>query len=73
MQKVDLIIRGNLLVNNILSGGGVTHCKSDIINKYYDANGAIVYTGDVTVDSFDATDKVVVVTGCFSQKGGGHV
>ena len=73
--KVDLLIVGNLLCSNelVTGGGGVCHCPSELLEENFDTSEAIAIHGDVSVESFDAKYKVVVVTGSIAVKGGcGH-
>ena len=73
--KADILIVGNLLcINDIRSmwGGVICHCPLRLLEENFDTSEAITIHGDVSVESFDAKDKVVVVTNAISTKGGGY-
>lgn len=72
--KAYILIVGNLLcINDIRSmGGGIYHCPLRLLEENFDTSEAITIHGDVSVESFDAKDKVVVVTNAISTKGGGY-
>lgn len=69
MEKVNLIIKGNLL---ILRGRGNIYCGVDNLNDY-DITSAIIIEGDVTCDSITA-NSLTLVTGnvTFINKEGGY-
>ena len=51
-------------------GGGLYHCPLRLLEENFDTRESVTIHGDVTVESFDAKDKVVVVTNAISTKGG---
>lgn len=42
------------------------------LDRYFDTEGAITIDGDLLTDTFDASQKVVVVMGAVTQEGGSH-
>lgn len=72
-QKVDVLIKGNLICKQILRGGGkIYSCKSEKLDEWFDYEKALVIDGDVVVDSFNSKEYTVVVTGAVAAKGGSH-
>lgn len=70
--KADILIVGNLLCINEIRGGQLYHCPLRLLEENFDTRDAITIHGDVSVESFDAKGKVVVVTNAISTKGGGY-
>lgn len=70
--KAEILIVGNLLCINEIRGGQICHCPLRLLEENFDTSEAITIHGDVSVESFDAKDKVVVVTNAISTKGGGY-
>lgn len=71
--KVDLLIVGNLLSSNELAGGGgILRCPQNLLNQYYDITESIIIHGDVSVESFNSKEKVVVATDSIATKGGSY-
>ena len=70
--KVDLLIVGNLLCYNELVGGGILRCPQNLLNQYYDITESIIIHGDVSVESFNSKEKVVVATDSIATKGGSY-
>lgn len=70
--KADLLIVGNLLCINEIRRGKICHCPLRLLEEKFDTSEAVTIHGDVSVESFDAKDKVVVVTNAISTKGGGY-
>lgn len=72
-EKADLLISGNLICKQMLTGGGKIHpCKKEKLNEYFDVGDALHIDGDVVVDSFDSKGYSVVVTGAVVAQGGGY-
>lgn len=59
-------------VSTKYGGGRICHCPLRLLEENFDTSEAITIHGDVSVESFDAKDKVVVVTNAISTKGGGY-
>lgn len=71
-QKATLIIRGNLVAKHIGGGNLFSVQNNKFLDRYFDTEGAITIDGDLLTDTFDASQKVVVVMGAVTQKGGSH-
>lgn len=69
--KVDIFIEGNLLCINKLHGGGIYALGNNSLNEYFDIDSAVRINGTINIESFDSSDKIVVVTGSVACKGGG--
>lgn len=62
MKKVDILIKGSLLCKQSLLGGGkLAACRQ--IPPGYDVSDAVTLEGDVSLTSFDAKEKTVLVIG----------
>lgn len=61
MTKVDILIKGNLVSNNTMGGGKLAACRQ--IPSDYDVSDAVTLEGDVSLTSFDAKEKTVLVVG----------
>ncbi len=72
MIKVDVLIEGNLVANNIVGGGKIYPCRKEKLYEYFDVEDAVRIDGSVTVDSFDSKQYTVVVTGAVAAQGGGY-
>lgn len=71
--KVDVLIKGDLICKQILTGGGEIYpCKIEKLNEWFDYDSALVIDGDIVVDNFNSMDYTVVVTGALAAKGGSH-
>lgn len=71
-KKADIVIYGNLLAIKFIGGGKIyLHNDVDILQEFFDINGACVIHGDLQVESFNAGDLCVVVCGYAAAKGGG--
>ena len=73
--KIDILIKGNLIVNNELltmGGGGynLITCKEDEIDEHFDVSEATVFVGNLFVDDF-INRANVLVTGTWAIRGGG--
>ena len=71
-EKVDMLIRGNLICENKLNGGGVISGYDEELDTQYDISCAIIIDGDVHVNAFDSSHSIVLVTGFVATKGGGY-
>lgn len=71
-QKADIVIYGNLLVNNKLQigGGNLYSLTNDKLEECFDTTDACIIQGDVSVENFNANDKIVTVIGAVTTKGG---
>ena len=74
-KKIDILIKGNLVVNNQLltiGGGGynLITCKEDEIDEHFDVSEATVFVGNLFVDDF-INRANVLVTGTLAIRGGG--
>lgn len=74
-KKIDILIKGNLVVNNQLltiGGGGyyLITCKEDEIDEHFDVSEATVFVGNLFVDDF-INRANVLVTGTWAIRGGG--
>lgn len=70
-EKVDMLIRGNLICENNLIGGGISGYDEEL-DTQYDISCAIIIDGDVHVNAFDSSHSIVLVTGCVATKGGDY-
>lgn len=71
--KIDILIKGNLVVNNqLLTIGGynLITCKEDEIDEHFDVSEATVFVGNLFVDDF-VNRANVLVTGTWAIRGGG--
>lgn len=71
--KIDILIKGNLIVNNeLLTMGGynLITCKEDEIDEHFDVSEATVFVGNLFVDDF-INRANVLVTGTWAIRGGG--
>lgn len=73
-KKVDIVIKGNLIVNNKIQigGGNLYSLTNEKLEECFDTTDACIIQGDVSVDDFTAKDQVVIVAGCIAVKGGGN-
>lgn len=71
-QKATLIIKGNLIANQMGGGNLFSVANEEELYRYFDTEGAITIDGDLLTDTFDAGQQVVVVIGAVTQKGGSH-
>lgn len=71
-QKADILIYGNLLVNNKLriGGGNLYSLTNEELKECFDITDACIIQGDVSVENFNANDKVVAIIGAVATKGG---
>lgn len=73
-KKIDILIKGNLVVSNQLPaiGGGynLITCKEDEIDECFDVSEATVFVGNLFVDDF-VNRANVLVTGNWAIRGGG--
>lgn len=70
-EKVDMLIRGNLICENKLMGGAISGYDEEL-DTQYDISCAIIIDGDVHVNAFDSSHSIVLVTGCVATKGGDY-
>lgn len=70
-EKVDMLIRGNLICENKLIGGAISGYDEEL-DTQYDISCAIIVDGDVHVNAFDSSHSKVLVTGCVATKGGDY-
>ena len=70
-EKVDMLIRGNLICENKLIGGAISGYDEEL-DTQYDISCAIIIDGDVHVNAFDSSHSIVLVTGCVATKGGDY-
>lgn len=70
-EKVDMLIRGNLICENKLNGGAISGYDEEL-DTQYDISCAIIIDGDVHVNAFDSSHSIVLVTGCVATKGGDY-
>lgn len=68
--KVDLLIKGNLICEKMLTGGGVY--PSADLERYFDVSDAVTIDGDLVVQSFDSKEHTVAVCGFTVVKGGDY-
>lgn len=69
-EKVDMLIRGNLICENKLMGAISGYDEE--LDTQYDISCAIIIDGDVHVNAFDSSHSIVLVTGCVATKGGDY-
>lgn len=69
--KADILITGDLICKELLTGGGkIYSSKNECLDEYFDIHDSVVITGDVVVDRFYSKEYTVVVTGSIVAKGG---
>ena len=69
--KADIFIRGNLLCEESMTGGGIYELSNDDkLLEQFDTKDAVMFGGDVHIRQFASKNQVVVVFGCVAQKGG---
>ena len=70
-KKVDIVILGNLICEQKLTGGGNLYpCIREELESFFDISEACIIEGDVCVNSFNAANKCIVVCGSIASKGG---
>ncbi len=70
MIKVDLLIRGNALIDSVMLGGGnLYQCPESDLANHFDCSGAICVDGEIRASDIKAGDKVIVVTGAVIGEG----
>lgn len=70
-KKADIIIYGNLICEQKLTGGGkIYSCLKENLEAFFDIDGACAIEGNLHVENFNAADKCVVVCGSIATKGG---
>lgn len=71
-KKADIVIYGNLICKQKLTGGGKLYLQNDVntLTEFFDIEGTCVIHGDLQVESFNACDLCVVVCGYVAAKGG---
>jgi hypothetical protein len=72
-KKVDLLIKGNLLVINNITGGGIFSTSLEQLEEHFNVSEAAIIEGDLNVESFDCRSLCVVVLGAVVAKGGNYV
>lgn len=72
-KKVDLLIKGNLLVINNITGGGIFSTSLEQLEEHFNVSEAAIIEGDLNVKSFDCRSLCVVVLGAVVAKGGNYV
>lgn len=72
-KKVDLLIKGNLLVINNITGGGIFSTSLEQLEEYFNVSEAAIIEGDLNIESFDCRSLCVVVLGAVVAKGGNYV
>lgn len=74
MTKVDILIKGSLLCKQSLQMGGGKLAACRQMPADYDVSDAVTLEGDVSLTSFDAKGKTVLVIGHVTtlEEGGNH-
>ena len=72
-KKVDLLIKGNLLVINNIMGGGIFSTSLEQLEEHFNVSEAAIIEGDLNIESFDCRSLCVVVLGAVVAKGGNYV
>lgn len=72
-KKVNLLIKGNLLVINNITGGGIFSTSLEQLEEHFNVSEAAIIEGDLNVESFDCRPLCVVVLGAVVAKGGNYV
>lgn len=72
-KKVDLLIKGNLLVINNITGRGIFSTSLEQLEEHFNVSEAAIIEGDLNVESFDCRSLCVVVLGAVVAKGGNYV
>lgn len=72
-KKVDLLIKGNLLVINNITGGGIFSTSLEQLEEHFNVSEAAIIEGDLNIESFDCRSLCVVVLGAVVAKGGNYV
>lgn len=71
-KKVDLLIKGNLLVINNITGGGIFSTSLEQLEEHFNVSEAAIIEGDLNIESFDCRSLCVVVLGAVVAKGGNY-
>lgn len=72
-KKVNLLIKGNLLVINNITGGGIFSTSLEQLEEHFNVSEAAIIEGDLNIESFDCRSLCVVVLGAVVAKGGNYV
>ena len=72
-KKVDLLIKGNLLVINNITGGGIFSTSLEQLEEHFNVSEAAIIEGNLNIESFDCRSLCVVVLGAVVAKGGNYV
>jgi hypothetical protein len=72
-KKVDLLIKGNLLAINNITGGGIFSTSLEQLEEHFNVSEAAIIEGDLNIESFDCRSLCVVVLGAVVAKGGNYV
>ena len=71
-KKVDLLIKGNLLAINNITGGRIFSTSLEQLEEHFNVSEAAIIEGDLNVESFDCRSLCVVVLGAVVAKGGNY-
>lgn len=78
MEKVDILITGNLIANVILrEGGGDNKCaitcnvSKETLEKNYDLTDATIINGDLNINKFSYDSRIVVMGEVWCKSLGG--
>lgn len=71
-KKVNLLIKGNLLVINNITGGGIFSTSLEQLEEHFNVSEAAIIEGDLNIESFDCRSLCVVVLGAVVAKGGNY-
>lgn len=67
------MIKGNLLVINNITGGGIFSTSLEQLEEHFNVSEAAIIEGDLNIESFDCRSLCVVVLGAVVAKGGNYV
>lgn len=77
MEKVDILITGNLIANVILRGGGDNKCaitcnvSKETLEKNYDLTDATIINGNLNTNEFSYDSRIVVMGEVWCKSLGG--
>lgn len=76
MEKVDILITGNLIANVILRGGGnkcaiTCNVSKETLEKNYDLTDATIINGNLNTNEFSYDSRIVVMGEVWCKSLGG--
>lgn len=69
--KADILIKGNLICSNNVTGGGQIY-STHKPEKYFNTTESIVIDGDININNLNSKQYVIVVVGSIITNGGSY-